>query len=253
MTFDPPEPLSTRAWETLAQVYATSRQLSADQLIEWPSQLKLCGAFQGKRVLDVGCGTGDKARYFAEHGAVQVVGVDPSQGFAQNWLGHAVCPNLRFTLGSFETLSTLPEVGEQPFDLIVSFQALMYAANLTEAVQTLRSLLAPGGALVISVPHPFRFAILRNEIEGWGHGFAYQQTAPYRYPSPWKEDLLLEHAMPRISDYINAISASGLSLDAVDEPAVTEQFREIAPEKAAWMDHYVGILILRSFLAGSAA
>jgi hypothetical protein len=114
----------------------------------------------------------------------------------------------------------------------------------------LRSLLAPGGALVISVPHPFRFAILRKEIEGWGHGRAYQQTAPYRYPSPWKEDVLLEHAMPRVSDYINAIAAAGLRIEAVDEPAVTEQFRLTAPEKAAWMDRYVGILILRAHLDG---
>ncbi|MFZ1086908.1 MAG: methyltransferase domain-containing protein [Terracidiphilus sp.] len=246
MQNDPLKPQAAQAWDALAQVYATSRQLSADQLIEWPAQLKLCGNFQGKRMLDVGCGTGDKSRFFAEHGAAQVVGVDPSQGFAQNWRGHAACPNLAFALGSFETVVTLPVVAAQPFDLIVSFQALMYAANLIETVQTLRNLLAPSGALVISVPHPFRFAILRNEIEGWGHGFAYQQTAPYRYPSPWKPELLLEHAMPRVSDYINAITTAGLRIEAVDEPSVTGQFREVAPEKAAWMDRYVGIFILRA-------
>lgn len=38
--------------------------------------------------------------------------------------------------------------------------------------------------------------------------------------------------------------------DAVDEPAVTEQFRLTAHEKAAWMDRYVGILILRAHLDG---
>jgi SAM-dependent methyltransferase len=141
-------------------------------------------------------------------------------------------------------------VAGRQFDLIVSFQALMYAANLGEALETLRNLLAPGGDLVISVPHPFRFAILRNEMEGWGHGCAYQKTAPYRYPSPWKEEVLLEHAMPRVSDYANAIAASGLRIEAVDEPEVTEELRTIAPEKAAWMDRYVGILIFRAHLEG---
>jgi len=241
---------ATEAWEALAQVYAASRQVSADQLIEWPAQLKLCGDFLGKRVLDVGCGTGDRARFFAEHGAAEVFGVDPSQGFSPNWKGHAECLNLSFALGSFENLATLPMVASRNFDLIVCFQALMYAASLAGAVQMLRNLLAPGGALVISVPHPFRFAILRKEIEGWGHGRAYQQTAPYRYPSPWKEDVLLEHAMPRVSDYINAIAAAGLRIEAVDEPAVTEEFRLTAPEKAAWMDRYLGILILRAHLDG---
>ncbi|MGO9775825.1 MAG: class I SAM-dependent methyltransferase [Terracidiphilus sp.] len=248
MQHERPESHATQAWEALAQVYAASRQLSADQLIEWPAQLKMCGTLQGKRVLDVGCGTGDKARFFAEHGAAEVVGIDPSQGFAPNWKGHAGCPNLSFALGSFENLATLPAVASRNFDLIVCFQALMYAASLAEAVQMLRSLLAPCGELVISVPHPFRFAILRHEIEGWGHGCAYQQTAPYRYPSPWKEEVLLEHAMPRVCDYINAIAAAGLRIDAVDEPAVTEEFRLTAPEKAAWMDRYVGILIFRARL-----
>ena len=237
-------------WDTLAQAYASSRQVSADQLIEWPAQLRMCGDFHAKRILDVGCGTGDKARYFAEHGAASVVAIDPSAGFAPNWKGHADCLNLSFAMGSFENLAELPAGSAGRFDLIVSFQALMYAARLKESVKNLSGLLAPGGDLVISVPHPFRFAILRNEIEGWGHGFAYQKTAPYRYPSPWKQDVLLQHAMPRVSDYANAIAAAGLRIAAVDEPAVTEEFRRIAPEKAAWMDRYVGVLIFRAHLDG---
>jgi hypothetical protein len=44
------------------------------------------------------------------------------------------------------------------------------------------------------------------------------------------------------------IAAAGLRLEAVDEPAVTGQLRETAPEKAAWMDRDVGILILRATL-----
>lgn len=243
-----PDLQAAQPWERLAQVYAGSRHVSTDKLIEWPAQLKMCGSFQGKHVLDVGCGTGEKARFFAEHGAASVVGVDPSRGFSQNWEGHSVCRNLSFAEGDFENLPSVPGVGSRTFDLIVCFQALMYASNLREATMTLRSLLTRGGYLVISVPHPFRFAILKNEIEGWAHGFAYQKTDPYRYPSPWKEDVLLEHAMPRFSDYFNAIAAAGLLVENVEEPCVTERFREVAPEKAAWMDRYVGILIFRARL-----
>jgi SAM-dependent methyltransferase len=234
------------AWETLAQVYAESRQVSADKLIEWPAQRRLVGGFQGKRVLDVGCGTGDKARYFAEEGACSVLGVDASSGFTKNWAEHANCSNLELIQGSFEALTSLPIIEGKAFDLIVSFQALMYAHDLVSTIKVIADLLDDDGVLVFSVPHPFRFAILRNEIEGWGHGFAYQQTACYRYPSPWKAEVSIEHPMPRISDYLNAIASAGLRLTACVEPCVTEEFREIAPAKADWMDKYVGIIIFRA-------
>jgi SAM-dependent methyltransferase len=242
------EELEAHPWDTLAQVYAASRQVSADRLVEWPAQLKMCGSFLGKRVLDIGCGTGEKARFFAEHGAEYVLGVDPSKGYAENWAGHEACSNLSLAIAGFEELPTLPAVALRQFDLIVCFQSLMYAPDLVDAVHTLRSLLAPGGDLVISVPHPFRFAILRNEVEGWGHGYAYQQTAAYKYRSPWKNDIFLEHSLPRISDYANAIAAAGLRIAAVEEPGVTEELRRIDPEKAAWMDRYVGIAIFRAHL-----
>ncbi len=247
------EPPATEShpWEKLAQVYAESREFSADMLVEWPAQLRLVGDFNGKHVLDVGCGTGDKARFFAENGAASVLGVDASAGFAKQWAGHVVCPNLVLAQGSFETLQTLPQLQQKRFDLIVCFQALMYAQDLEGTVSALAGLLLPGGTLTISVPHPFRFAILKGEIEGWQHGFAYQQTQPYRYPSPWKPDLLLEHAMPRISDYLNAIASAGLHLRACEEPAVTHELRNAAPEKAAWMDRYVGIIIFQTDLLPS--
>jgi SAM-dependent methyltransferase len=244
---DQPSTLTaSSAWETLAQVYAGSRQVSADKLIEWPAQRALAGDFRGKRVLDVGCGTGDKARCFAEEGASSVIGVDASSGFAENWAEHANCSNLELVQGSFDALTSLPNVKGKAFDLIVSFQALMYARDLVSTLKVIANLLADDGALVFSVPHPFRFAILRNEIEGWGHGFAYQQTEPYRYPSPWKAEVYLEHPMPRISDYLNAIASAGLRLTTCEEPCVTQKFREIAPEKAEWMDRYVGIILFRA-------
>ncbi|HLH31101.1 MAG TPA: class I SAM-dependent methyltransferase [Terriglobia bacterium] len=233
-------------WDDLSDAFAQSRQVSADKLIEWPAQLRMAGDFQGRRVLDIGCGSGDKTRYFAEHGAAAVIGIDSSKGFAAGWsASHNHVPNLRLLHADFEKLKTIPELLEKPFDLIVSFQAIMYARDLATTLRDAAALLAPSGVFVLSVPHPFRFAVLRNEIEGWGHGFAYQRTEPYRYPSPWKPEVLLEHSMPRMSDYINAITTAGLSIVGCEEPAPTEDLRQLAPEKAKWMDRYVGTVIFR--------
>lgn len=233
-------------WDELAKTYAGSREVSADKLIEWPAQLRMVGDVCGLDVLDVGCGTGEKARYFAEHGARSVIGLDPSAGFAEGWAEHAGCGNLRLVRAGFDDLATLPELAGKVFDCVVCFQALMYARDIRETVRDFAGLLKPGGALVVSVPHPFRFALLKSELGDWEPGAAYQHTAAYRYPSPWKPELSLEHAMPRVSDYVNALTDAGLRLVQCDEPVVTEDFRRLAPEKAAWMDRYVGIMILRA-------
>lgn len=233
-------------WNELARNYAGSRQISTDRLIEWPAQLRMAGDVRGLHMLDLGCGAGDKARFFAEQGALSVLAIDPSTGFAENWSSHSACRNLSFIRAGFEDLASLPQLKEKSFDLIVCFQALMYARSISETVQTMSGLLKDHGSFVLSVPHPFRFALLKSELEEWKPGAAYQHTAPYRYPSPWNPDMYLEHAMPRISDYLNALVQAGLHLAECDEPRVTEEFRNIAPEKAAWMDQYVGIMIFRA-------
>jgi len=233
-------------WNDLANIYQQSRS-SAEKLIEWPAQLRMVGDFRRKRMLDIGCGGGDKARYFAEHGAASVSGVDSSKGFAREWsVSHAGVPNLQLIEADFEELPRLSALHEKRFDVIVSFQAIMYARNLTGTVKAIAQFLARSGVFVLSVPHPFRFAVLKSELEGWGHGFAYQQTQPYRYPSPWKSDMYLEHAMPRVSDYLNAMLEAGLRITGCEEPMPTEELRRVAPDKAEWMDRYVGIIVFRA-------
>lgn len=165
-------------WDEIAKSYAASREVSADKLIEWPAQLRMVGEVRGLDVLDVGCGTGEKARYFAEHGARRVVGVDPSAGFSESWAEQAACGNLRLVRARFEDLAVLPELRGNLFDRVVCFQALMYARDIGQTVRDFAGLLKEGGALVLSVPHPFRFALLKSEL-GFGEpGAAYQHTAP---------------------------------------------------------------------------
>ena len=129
-------------WDELAYAFQQSRHVSADKLIEWPAQLRMLGDFRGKRILDLGCGSGDKTRHFAEHGAASVIGIDSSKGFSREWSSaHADVPNLQLIEGSLDDLHHLPELDGKRFDLIVSFQAIMYARDLPGTLRTVAQLL----------------------------------------------------------------------------------------------------------------
>lgn len=52
---------------------------SANACVEQPAMFSLCPPVQGLSVLDLGCGSGEACRAFAEMGAARVVGLDLSE------------------------------------------------------------------------------------------------------------------------------------------------------------------------------
>lgn len=109
-----------------------------------------------ERVLDIGCGDGkitaDLSRFVANG---SVLGIDPSSsmiGWALRQFHPAEYPNLGFAEGSFLELRQ-----DGLFDWAVSFCALQHCPDIPAALETARSLLKPGGKLLILVPalnHP---------------------------------------------------------------------------------------------------
>lgn len=79
---------SVRAeWDTAADAYAEGQATGRDfYRLEFfgPAHVELCGAVSGRKLLDVGCGTGYFARKMACRGAL-VTGIDVSPGM----LAHA--------------------------------------------------------------------------------------------------------------------------------------------------------------------
>lgn len=75
---------------------------------EWPFLDQVLGATRPARLLDLGCGTGEHARFLAERG-FEVVGVDRSPAMIEQAL-EAPCPaGLRFVTGDLTALESLTE------------------------------------------------------------------------------------------------------------------------------------------------
>lgn len=108
-------------------------------------------------LLDVGCGDGGFLAHMADTG-VDVAGFEPSAAGAAR---------ARAKVGVGVVYDDLAKV-TGAFDVVTAWQVLEHVAEPRPFLARLRSLLAPGGALVVSVPN---FASLEAQLGGdaWFH------------------------------------------------------------------------------------
>ncbi len=120
------------------------------------------GLAGGRRVLDLGCGTGYGGAHLLAAGAATVVGVDPDAVAIAYARRRFAGPRLTFVQGRAEELpllqgraENLPAVlpaPEERFDLIVAANLLAHLAAPAEALAGALRVLAAGGSLLASVP-----------------------------------------------------------------------------------------------------
>jgi SAM-dependent methyltransferase len=101
----------------------------------------------GQRALDAACGTGRHARLLDACGCV-TTGIDQSIEMLE--MARSKVPGAAFDVGDVERLP----FDDDAFDVAVAALALCHLADPTTAVVELGRVLAPGGTLVVSDPHP---------------------------------------------------------------------------------------------------
>jgi ubiquinone/menaquinone biosynthesis C-methylase UbiE len=114
--------------------------------------------FNGKRILDVGCGIGDLSFMLAARGA-EVVGIELDEQKVRCATDIACRWNfeqLRFVAGDVTSLDQM-ELGQ--FDVITCLALLEHIQQDVELLQQLQQLLRPGGLLVLEVPSATRKTI----------------------------------------------------------------------------------------------
>lgn len=121
---------------------------------EWPAIRALLPDVRGLRVADLGCGFGWAARWFREHGAASVLGLDLSQSMIARARAMTEDAAITYRIADLEALD-LPAAG---FDLVYSALTFHYIRDFARLARAIHGGLTPGGDLVFTVEHPIFMA-----------------------------------------------------------------------------------------------
>lgn len=127
-----------------AVIYGVSLPTEAD--------LRLLGPLEGKRVLDLGCGSGHNAVTCALEGA-KVIGVDPDGRRLAEARQRAEQAEVKVELHEGE-LAELPFLRSDSVDAALSVMALATVDDLARVFRQVHRVLKPEAPLVCSFPHP---------------------------------------------------------------------------------------------------
>ena len=128
----------------------------------WKDALRAVHAREGIRILDAGCGAGG-ASVEADKIGCEITGLDASAALLD--IARRRLPNARFQEGDIESLP----FGDSEFDAVIAVNAVLYAADATQATRELARVTRPSGRVVITTwgnPDDFEVKDILDAVVG---------------------------------------------------------------------------------------
>ena len=208
------------------------REVNANNLFEIPTLSALLPDLSGKKVLDLGCGTGERCMDYLKRGAAGVTGIDISEKMLAVALSENSHPDITYLHMPMEEIGSLDDT----FDVVISSLALHYIEDFTGIVKNVYRLLSDGGIFLFSQEHP-----LTTCYSGAGDRWTrdengrkiYANIADYcverRNESKWfVEGVQVYHRM--FSTIVNTLADNGFRILKMAEPYPTEEIVQKYPE-----------------------
>ena len=166
------------------------------------------------RALDAGCGTGRHAGFLAGLGH-ETVGVDATPAMLD--VARERYPEVDFRDGRLEALP----LEDASVDMVVSSLAVCHASDLDAVFRELARVVAPGGTVIVSDPHPMTVQL--GGVAGFrDRGSGGRRTDGLTLP-------FVPNLLHPLHTYVNAAVAAGLEIVECREPTFPESALETNP------------------------
>jgi SAM-dependent methyltransferase len=212
-----------RDWDGYADEYqATHGEFLRDAGFVWgpegldEAEAHVLGDVGGRRVLEVGCGAAQCARWLSAQGA-SAVGLDLS--FRQLQHGRRIDHDTGVRVPSVcATASSLP-FADNAFEVVFSsFGAMQFVSDVGVAVAEVARVLRPGGRFAFSVTHPVRWAMPDDPTaSGLVVTSSYFDRTPYVEEDTEGVPRYVEHHRT-VGDWVRLLAAYRFTLLDLVEP-----------------------------------
>ena len=197
---------------------------------EWHVLRRMLPPFEGKRVLDLGCGFGWHCRYAVEQGADSVVGVDLSERMLTEARAMTDSPAIQYLRMPIEAI----DFPADSFDVAISSLAFHYIESFGGLCAKVNRCLSAGGHFVFSVEHPVFTAQGSQEWHCDAQGnHLHWPVDSYFSEGVRKAGFLGEEVMKyhkTLTAYVNGLLQNGFELLELVEPQPEPGLLEAYPE-----------------------
>lgn len=193
---------------------------------EWATLKTLLPDFQGKTLLDLGCGYGWHCIYAAEQGAERIVGVDLSEKMLETARAKTTDDRITYQRCAMEDIEFEPE----SFDIVLSSLALHYVENFEIIVKKVHTILKQGGAFLFSAEHPVFTAYGTQDWYYDENGkILHFPVDNYYYEGKRTATFLGEEVVKyhkTLTTYLNSLLENGFEIRRIVEPQPTQEMIE---------------------------
>lgn len=201
---------------------------------------RLLGNVEGKRILELGCGSGQASVALAQQGA-KVIAVDPSAQRIEQARARAEGAEVKLELHHAD-LAEIPFVRADAIDAVLSIYAFATTEDLDRVFRQAHRVLRTEHPLLFSVPHP-SFALVDPASSD---PLRIKRSYFDRNPRPWSNGTTRGTDHPRtIGELFTSLGRANFRVDTLLEPEPTSE----GPHSRYWgevMRWVPATLILRA-------